>query len=167
MKQQDFSTTAWEDRVFALLASHPDTARVLDARNLQPHERHGIDGLWRIRAEERTVEVPFAVYVADPKTHEVGFEVARFHGADRLAGAARSERVLLAFVCSPHSHAMLTIPGHVLRDFLSKRAGEFERTSVRVSLRDVKGVELSERVRVPVEVLGRLEHVTVSTPESW
>jgi hypothetical protein len=167
MKHVDYSSKEWEDRVYALLASHPDTVTVVDARHLDHSARHGIDGLWRLRDEDRAFEVPFAVYVAEPEMNLVRFELEVLHGTDREPGAALSEHVRLIFICSPLSHSMMSIPGHALREFLTKHAAEFERSATSVSKADVKGTRVSERVLVPLEMLSRIPEVTISSPESW
>lgn len=165
MKREDFSATAWEDRVYALLASHPDTVTVVDARHLDPHARKGIDGLWKIADHDRTVEVPFSVHVASPEDHVVRFETAVLQNKNKVPGGALSEAVRLAFICSPHSHSMMTLPGHALREFLLQH-DEYPRTATNVGV-DAKGTYLSERVHVPVSDLMKVPDATVSHPESW
>ncbi len=167
MKNVNYSTKEWEDRVFALLASHPDTVTVVDARHLDHETRRGIDGLWRLRDVDRAFEVPFAVYVAAPETQLVRFEIEELHGSDRTPGAALSEHVQLIFICSPDSHSMMTIPGHALREFLERHGKEYERSATTVSKTDVKGTKISERVLIPLGVLARIPDVTIATPESW
>lgn len=165
MKREDFSSKEWEDRVFALLASHPDTVTVVDARHLDADLRRGIDGLWRIADEDRSVEVPFALYVASPDAHEVRFETAVLHDSRRLPGKAMSELPRLVFICSPQSHSMITIPAHALREFLMQH-DEYPRSTTPVG-RDAKGAHLSERAIVPVADLMKMPDATVSSPESW
>ncbi len=165
MKREDFSSKEWEDRVFTLLASHPDTITVVDARHLDSDTRRGIDGLWKIGDEDRMVEVPFAVYVAAPDTHEVRFETAVIQGSNRVPGKALSEHVRLIFICSPHSHSMISIPGHALREFLLQH-DEYPRSSTNVGS-DAKGTYLSERSIVPVADLMMIPDATVSSPDSW
>jgi hypothetical protein len=165
MKHVNFSATEWEDRVLALLASHPDTITVVDARHLDADLRKGIDGLWRIGDGDRSVEVPFAIYVASPDQHEVRFETAILHGTKRIPGKAMSELPRLIFICSPQSHSMISIPAHALREFILQH-DEYPRSTTNVGM-DAKGTHLSERVLVPVEALAKMPDATVSSPESW
>jgi|GEM_PF-5059925 len=165
MRRADFSATSWEDRVFALLASHPDTVTVADARHLDPSTRNGVDGLWKIADGDRTVEVPFSVHVAAPGSHQVRFETATLRGRARFEGSAFSEAVRIAFVCSPHSHAMVSLPGHALRDFL-RRHDEYPRSTVSIG-GDARDPVRAELVAVPVTDLMRIPEATISTPESW
>ena len=165
MKRQDFSAEAWEDRVFALLSAHPGTERVLDARQLELHERDGVDGIWRVTQEGRVVEVPFSIHMAAPGTREVRFETSVLHGRDTYPGAALRELAQLAFIFSPESRAVLTVPAHHLRDLLGAERG-YHRSVTQVG-RDAKGARLSERVLVPLQHIADLPGATVSDVSSW
>lgn len=165
MKRVDYSSRVWEERVLALLGRHPDTIAVVDARHLPPDARRGADGIWRVMQEGRKHEIPFSVHVASPWTREVNFEVALLRGRERVPGAALSELVQLAFVCSPESHSLLTLPGHVLRERLAAIPGDRRRaTPIGYG---PQGAVLAERVALPIAELRELPGATVSSPESW
>lgn len=165
MRRADFSADAWEARVLALLAQHPETVSVTDGRHLATRLRGGADGIWRVRQDGVEHDVAFAIAIASPDKREVRFEVAEIRGSERAPGKAFAEEVQLVFVCSPESHSMLTVPAHELRELIVRKA--FPRSVTQATERDVRGVLLSERVLVPLTDLAALPGATVSTPESW
>ncbi len=165
MKRADFSSTAWEDRVLALLAQHPDTVSVTDARKVALERRGGADGLWTVRQEGRLLEIPFMIAVVSPGAREARFEVAELYGAERMPGAGLSASVQLVFVCSPESQSMLTVPAHELRALLARK--DYPRSVTQVAGRDARGARLSERVAIPLADLAAVDGATVSHPESW
>lgn len=165
MRRADYSADAWESRVLALLASHPDTVSVTDVRHVAPSRRGGADGIWTVRQGGRELEVPFLIAIAAPGTREVRFETAELQGKDSSPGAALSETVQLALVCSPESRSMLAVPAHELRELIARKG--YPRSVTQVTERDARGVRLSERVLVPLTDLAELPGASLSHPESW